>query len=450
MQARARIEGPRSSRIGVAALLLALGGIVGISLLTGDHGDRSASFPSVTAATDRAVGSLAATAPSPTGGPVTDGPLEPGRYVMLPGSASIHLTLPAGWSSANGGTTLLRHPGAGAGAPMLTIAVHDVTGVAADICDPTAPALPIGPSVGELVRALRDQAGVLRFGPVAVPLGGHPAQRLELADGPDCEGPGVHRIWTNAAGADLTLQGTESAAVYVVDVFGERLVLVVEQRGVTRREDAEVGAIMASIDIAPARTAGGPIRGDPWVGQRWRELTVADTSVWLRIPRDPAWEGIRDGIYFSRSIVVPQDAEVIILVTALPASVPEPVPPENCLPILGATEGGTTDALAAAMAAAPGTKLKAAPTEVAVAGRPARHLAVAVRTDLGCGPGYFVDWHLQAGGAAWGGIQVGDTIDAWLVPIGEHHLVVEAIVRHGFERAVSDDIESIVDSIELQ
>ena len=77
--------------------------------------------------------------------------------------------------------------------------------------------------------------------------------------------------------------------------------------------------------------------------------------------------------------------EAVIFWTAVPAggqaascdNLPKP-----------AVRGSAAD-LAAVMAKAPGTRVMSGPARVTVDGRPAWHVALTVRRDAGCDPGFF-------------------------------------------------------------
>ena len=59
-------------------------------------------------------------------------------------------------------------------------------------------------------------------------------------------------------------------------------------------------------------------------------------------------------------------------------------------------------------------------------GKPAKHVVLRVRKDLGCDPGFFFTWDASWGGAFWKETHAGDTIRVWIVDIGRTFLVLEA------------------------
>jgi hypothetical protein len=207
-------------------------------------------------------------------------------------------------------------------------------------------------------------------------------------------------------------------------------------------------------------------------GRLWR--TVDDICFSFKVPRTPAspfngfspwetgpWTGIAGEIpslFISKSTVGGQSAEAVIFWTSFPAG-GEATP---CATVPGSAIGRSTDALARAMARAPGTRLVQGPTRLTVGGRPARRVVVTVRRDLGCDPGFFFSWQAsECWGACWPEASVGDKVTLWIVDVHGKRLVVEAETTqpgsHGrppgtsVTRAdvleVEAEIETIVESI---
>jgi hypothetical protein len=167
-------------------------------------------------------------------------------------------------------------------------------------------------------------------------------------------------------------------------------------------------------------------------------------------------------VFISKSTVGGQRAEAIIIWTSFPTG-GEAAP---CTAVVSTAIGRSTDALARAMAHAPGTRLIKGPTRVTVGGHPARQVVVKVRRDLGCDPGFFFSWQPSAPdgecfGACWLDTNVGDTISVWIVDVHGKRLVIEAETRQpksqGYPLAtqvtrgdvlkVEAEIEKIVGSI---
>lgn len=146
---------------------------------------------------------------------------------------------------------------------------------------------------------------------------------------------------------------------------------------------------------------------------------------------------IRTGsLLISRSTVGGQRAEAVIFWTAFPQG-GQAAP---CASLLRRDFGRSTGDLAAAMAKAPGTKVLKGPRRVTIGGRPAWHLALSVRKDLGCDPGFFFTWRAEMWGAFWLETYVGDTIRVWIVDVDGKRLVFEAETRqpdsHGWPKAI--------------
>jgi hypothetical protein len=172
----------------------------------------------------------------------------------------------------------------------------------------------------------------------------------------------------------------------------------------------------------------------------------------LRVPRT-GWEnGPHEQIggksrtrslYISKSTVGPQGAEALIFWTGFREG-HEAAP---CAKLLGSASGRSTTDLAAAVARAPGTKLVRGPTRVTVGGRPAKHVVLTVRKDVGCDPGFFFTWRSQDWGAFWPGTNVGDTIRVWIVDVRGTRLFIEAETAKQAGRNVEQEITKIVGSI---
>jgi hypothetical protein len=210
-------------------------------------------------------------------------------------------------------------------------------------------------------------------------------------------------------------------------------------------------------------------------GTQWR--TVDGICFSFKVPRTPSspldgsspwetgpWRGIAGeipGLFISKSTVGGQSAEAVIFWTSAPAG-GEATP---CATVLGSAIGRSTDALARAMARAPGTRLIQGPTRLTVGGRPARRVVVTVRRNLGCDPGFFFGWQAsECWGACWLEASVGDKVTLWIVDVHGKRLVVEAEttqpgshgrppgtpVRRADVREVEAEIETIVESIRFR
>ena len=215
-----------------------------------------------------------------------------------------------------------------------------------------------------------------------------------------------------------------------------------------------VAALVSAFIVVAAGTA-------PGFGKSFAEGTVSRTVEGVRFSfRAPLsryrgrWEtgphraGLRDeSLLISRSTFGSQGAEAVIFWTGIRGS-SEAVP---CAKLLNPATRGSTADLAAAIARAPGTKVVKAPTQITIGGRPAQHLVLTVRKDLGCDPGYFFTWRPrgprgECWGACWLESSVGDTIRVWIIDVSGTRLFIEAATKDP-RSFLSDQIEKIVGSI---
>jgi hypothetical protein len=105
------------------------------------------------------------------------------------------------------------------------------------------------------------------------------------------------------------------------------------------------------------------------------------------------------GLFLSKSTVGGQAAEAVIFWTGLRDN-GRTTP---CAKLLGSAIGASSADLAAAVARAPGTRLVSGSTRVTIGGRPARHVGLTVREDLGCEP----DTSSVGGRATCAGVRAG-------------------------------------------
>jgi hypothetical protein len=158
-------------------------------------------------------------------------------------------------------------------------------------------------------------------------------------------------------------------------------------------------------------------------------------------------------LLISKSTVRGQSAEAVIFWTGFRDG-GEATP---CAELLSSAIGRSTADLAAAVARAPGTKVIRGPTRVTLGGRPAQHVVLTVREDLGCDPGFFYTWQAGFQGSNWTRTDVGDTIRVWIVDVDGTLLFIEAEnktrwvdpyeKRKSVLRQLTREIEQIVESI---
>ena len=155
----------------------------------------------------------------------SDGPLGAGRYAMRMTDApvDVEFTVGNGWTS--GGWYI--------NTDTSSIGFWTVPNVYTDACDiATLPDAAIGPTVDDLVSALDGQRNTDMSSPVDVVVDGHTGVRVDLSPTkrtPDpCE---FLTLWTDPNGEpgraiDLSESGSQVQPVWILDVDGERVVIV--------------------------------------------------------------------------------------------------------------------------------------------------------------------------------------------------------------------------------
>ena len=172
-------------------------------------------------------------------------------------------------------------------------------------------------------------------------------------------------------------------------------------------------------------------------------LTVDGIAVSFSIP-DQGWEPYQ-GFLIAKSIFGPQGAEGIVFWAGFPDGLAaDPCGSPSVL--IGTSPGRVTEAVARD----PGVDVVTAPVDVTVGGRPAKHVVVQVREDLGCDPGYFYNWKAQTGGALWPETQAGDTIRVWVVDVDGTLLFIGALTNPQANASLEREIEQIVSSIRFE
>lgn len=206
-----------------------------------------------------------------------------------------------------------------------------------------------------------------------------------------------------------------------------------------------------------SRPAGGP-PSQPGIGST-EDPAVARQAVnekgitfSFKVPPTGGWERFSSvstdksaggPISLNKSTVGPQDAEAMIFWT----SFPDGDYAEPCARLLSPPVGSSAADLAAAVSTAPGTKLVTGPSNVTLGGRPAKHVALTVRENVGCDPGFFYTWRDVNGGAFWRTTGVGDTIRVWVVDIDGTRLFIEAATTKQADGDQKQEVQQIVESI---
>ena len=79
--------------------------------------------------------------------------------------------------------------------------------------------------------------------------------------------------------------------------------------------------------------------------------------------------------------------------------------------------------------------------------RPAKHVVVTVRKDVGCDPGFFYTWRVVFGGVFWRTTEVGDTVRVWIVAVGGTRLFIAAATKPEANGMLNREVKQIVESI---
>jgi hypothetical protein len=288
----------------------------------------------------------------------------------------------------------------------------------------------------------------LEAGPTAAPARVAEAARLEARSSRQLSKAESWAIRRMPAMNTLMRFAVAAAAVALLAVIGGPL-LVALNRGAP----LGVGHQPADASRSPVPTHSGPCQfrsippppggPEPFLAIGPHSLNVQCVELSFRIPAR-GWETF-GGTYISKSAFGPQGAEAVMLWTGIPDG-PEA---DVCLPLDGVS-GASASGVVEAVATLPGMEVLRGPREVAVGGRAAHTVAVIVREDRGCDPGYLFTWDWFPGGAFWSDTLVGDTIQVWTVDIDGRLLVVEAITHPNAGDAVSAQIQQIVDSMQFE
>jgi hypothetical protein len=182
--------------------------------------------------------------------------LNAGTYLAAdPFLARVTFTVPAGWEGHIGGpyaVYLDRSSGQGG------IGMKIFDKVYADPCHYQGLLNPQpGPSVDNLAAALAKLPGLVATTPTDVTFGGYSGKQLTLTAPASFAGctlapDGNYRIWELPLGATNDMSPGERDRIWILDVNGQRLVIVApETPGLTAADKAEVQAVLDSIQIAP-------------------------------------------------------------------------------------------------------------------------------------------------------------------------------------------------------
>jgi hypothetical protein len=212
-----------------------------------------------------------------------------------------------------------------------------------------------------------------------------------------------------------------------------------------------VGMLLPSPSAsAPAQPGSSPTAASVGLASDSHNARLTVTENGIRFSflarRSAGWErhGARKRpMSLNKSVVGPQDAEAIIYWTSYPRGDHA----DPCARVLSPRPGRSAADLAAAVSKAPGTKLVQGPSDVTLGGRPAKHVVLTVRANVGCDPGFFYTWRPQRLGAFWQTTDVGDTIRVWIVAVGGKRLFIAAATKAG---GIEKEVQQIVASIRFE
>lgn len=224
----------------------------------------------------------ATTSPSTTAAPTTTaearsdfpstGPVEPGFYHLPPSAwnlAGLTMTMPEGWEAQYGIPGAIKHSDQDGELGFYFVIVDSIY---ADPCigsegEGASNLIEVGPSVDDLVNALLEQPNTVASGPMDTSVGGLPARRIDLTLAEDPETatcnvniPGSLQIWhSEPVDKYFVLPGHGTASVYILDVNGERQVLLTGRNdGATADDVAQMQTIIDSIRIDAPSTTSAP------------------------------------------------------------------------------------------------------------------------------------------------------------------------------------------------
>jgi hypothetical protein len=116
----------------------------------------------------------------------------------------------------------------------------------------------------------------------------------------------------------------------------------------------------------------------------------------------------------------------------------------------GAPPGSTLD-FARSAARGSGVDAPLAATDVRVGGAEGASVGFGVIDDkAACQPGFLYRWRTSSANDSWTGIQVGDTVQIWVVDFGQTRLVIEADTRVGAPAWLKAELQHIVASIRFE
>jgi len=169
------------------------------------------------------------------------------------------VTFPADWSVQYGHVYNKHHDTEDDELGFYAVVVDEIY---ADACAGSASGLAadIGPSVDDLAAALLAQPGPLASDPIDTTLGGYPAVRIDLTVAEDFDLTACNlyqdgflglQVWySRPADKYFVLSPDSVASVYILDVDGQRQVVLTGARSTSSVEDvAELQSVLDSISF---------------------------------------------------------------------------------------------------------------------------------------------------------------------------------------------------------
>jgi len=259
-------RGSKRNPVAAALVLVAIAGLVlACSDTIGDASSSPTSPPPPTAAptstSNPSPSTVATIAPTRTPGPwvLPDGPLVAHEYFSAPfGPPNEHLTftfeVPEGWYGFQGGGLF---PETGTEAPTgMGMGFGMIERLHSDPCKGKVNGVPVngdvvvGPTVDDLVGALREQTAYQTSAPIDVELGGYSGQKVSLQFPTefDCE-LDAFRPWEGS----IHPQGHgDRWHLWILDVEGVCVLVLTLDYAATPAEDrAELQGILDSLRITP-------------------------------------------------------------------------------------------------------------------------------------------------------------------------------------------------------
>jgi hypothetical protein len=210
---------------------------------------------------------------------LTEGPITPGTYVIMPPedgwvtecldgvdcaprppharTLQLEITVAAGWESTFENTVIVpAAPGSTEGPDGSGLVIGwDPSGLHSDPCHPVQghfpPDIPVGPGVEDFVNAVVAHPTLEVSEPVDAEVGGYSGRSFTLTVPSDISDCGDWRPWDPG----IFAQGPDNIwNLWVIDVDGLRMILLLEEFPGTPAEDsAELQATVESIRFVPSR-----------------------------------------------------------------------------------------------------------------------------------------------------------------------------------------------------